>query len=30
MWLVGAQPGLGQAGEHDWALQVEVGDAELL
>jgi hypothetical protein len=31
MWLVESnyQPGLDQAGEHDWALQAEVGDAKI-
>lgn len=31
MWLVESnyEPGLSQAGEHDWALQAEVGDAKI-
>lgn len=31
MWLVesGFEPGLSQAGEHDWALQAAVGDAKI-
>ena len=31
MWLVesGFQAGMSQAGEHDWALQAEVGDAKI-
>jgi hypothetical protein len=31
MWLVesGFEPGLSQAGEHDWALQVAVGEAKI-